>query len=169
MRRFRGKKFTPQIPRKELLDKTTEELKRCGVDHHSQAVLMNEIGKLVLSSDNPLFIPIHPKPQNRNDEAWIRSYAIVFSILKERKMDLTRDILSSEANFQIPSNVDFLKKESTYKFLSNLTRKHIRIGFNKRVRAYAEGKQPTRPSYDLPEKIKPVIPKMSMKKKDSTL
>ena len=164
--RPRGKKFTPQIPRDELLARTSDALRDHGVDHHSQAVLMSAIGNEILSSDNPLFIPVYPHPKFRDTLAWKRSYAIVLKFLEENKMELTYDMIKNEYpefSESLFGTTNFLKKLTLTQFLSERIKKSTNIGFNKRVTAFVQGKPLARPSYAQPPAVKPVIPKSSTK------
>mgnify|MGYP001111018661 CR=1 FL=1 len=160
--RLRGKKFTPQVSRDELLARTSDALREHGVDHHSQAVLMSGIGNEVLNSDNPLFTSIHPHPKYRDNLVWKRSYAIVLKFLEENHMDLTYEMLKSEYpdfSESLFGNTNFIRKSTLTQYLSDKIKKNTSIGFNKRVTAFVQGKPPTRPSYTPPPTVKPVIPK----------
>lgn len=167
LHQLRGKKFTPQISREELLSRTSKVLHDKGVDHHSQSVMMLHLGHEVINSNHPIFVPIYPHPKYRDTISWKRSYAIVLQYLKENGMNLTISMLESEASdFSIPNDIAFLRKASTYIYVSNKIKMNTRIGFNKRVSAFSQGKQPTKPSYSQPNAIKPSIIKKALPEKE---
>ena len=101
MRRpLRGKKFTPQVSREELLRRTSEALKSSGADHHSQASLMLGIAKLVTASTDPSFVSLQPHAKIRSDSAWVRAYSLVTAFLANFEMSLTAQAISLEVKEQ---------------------------------------------------------------------
>ena len=92
----RGKKFQPRIPREQLLELTTQELQEKGVEHNSQAKLMNEIAHEIYTTDEPIFTQLRGRAFVRNTEAWSRVYSLVINFLRENEMNITIETVETE-------------------------------------------------------------------------
>ena len=120
-RALRGRKFTPQVSREALMQRTTEELRRNGVDHRSQAQMMMGIAEAVIESREPIFVAIHPHVKVRKEEAWRRAWTVVQTFLSALNMELTRKTIEKELGKQkVVTNADFLRGTNYVKYMNGL-------------------------------------------------
>ena len=121
MRRpLRGKKFTPQVSREELLKRVSETLKTSGADHHSQASLMYGIAELVVQSTEPAFVALQPHAKLQHSEAWTTAYSVVTSFLSRFRMELTAKAIELESKEKIPTDSMFIKNTNINEYMDKL-------------------------------------------------
>ena len=141
------RKIPPQCSKKELLEKTSAELERCGVEMQTQAQFTYEIGKHVIGSRDFRFLSLQPEVKLREDEAWSRAYVLVFKYLQ--KYDMKTTLATIEREFlgkAIPSNAKFLRRQSAPDHISKLIQSHKPISFHRRVAKFAGVKIETPPA-----------------------
>jgi hypothetical protein len=123
LRPLRGRKFTPQVPREQLLARTSDALRGNGVDHHSQASLMFGIARVALESDSPLLAVLRARPKLRDTAAWARAYTVATRFLEQFAMELTAQILRSElGDVHVIPDASALRGTSSSQFLGSLVR-----------------------------------------------
>lgn len=132
------RRIPPHCSKKELLEQTSAELERCGVEMQTQAQFTYEIGKQVIGSRDARFFSLQPELKIRSEEAWNRAYVLVFKYLQ--KYDMKTTLATIEREFlgkAIPKDTKFLRRQSPIDHMSNLLESYKASSFQHRVAKFA--------------------------------
>ena len=154
----RGKKFQPRIPREQLLELTTQELQEKGVEHNSQARLMNEISHEIYSTTEPIFVQLRGRAFVRNTEPWSRVYSLVINYLREYEMNNTLETIETElATARTIKHNKAVDSSDAFDKILEFSGKRRKISFKQRVKEWKEEDEKLNPP---PAFVRPTMREM---------
>ena len=135
----RGKKFQPRIPREQLLELTTQELQEKGVEHNSQAKLLNEISHEIYTTSEPIFVQLRGRAFVRNTEPWSRVYSLVRNYLRENEMNNTLETIETElATARTIKHNKAVDSPDVFDKILDFAHTRKKISFKERVKQWKE-------------------------------
>ena len=106
-------------PKESIDSATTRILVEKGVANHCQAEYIQQVGKIVLSSNNPDFELIKPKIKIEDSKVWQQAFNFCLGYLSRNRMNITISIIKSEYH-NIPRTIGFKKGKEIDQYFYNL-------------------------------------------------